>query len=105
MNKPEAKLEKVSLASMDVAAAKRDELKRCVGQLFPDVLTEGAIDFNRLKQVLGEWVASDKERFGLNWPGKAECMNIIQQPSVATLRPVREASVDFDTTENLFIEG
>ena len=96
MNKPEAKPEKMDLASMDVAEEKRDELKRCLGQAFPEVFAEGAIDFDQLKRVLGEWVDPGKERFGLNWPGKAECMKIIQQPSVATLKPVREESVNFD---------
>ena len=46
-----------------------------------------------------------KERYGMNWPGKADCFKIIQQPSIATLTPARDESVDFDTTENLFIEG
>ncbi|KQX41041.1 MULTISPECIES: site-specific DNA-methyltransferase [unclassified Ensifer] len=105
MNKPEAKPEKFDLASMDVAQEKRDELKRRLGEAFPEVFAEGAIDFDQLKRVLGEWVDPGKERFGLNWPGKAECMKIIQQPSVATLKPMRGESVDFDTTENLFIEG
>ncbi|WOV90287.1 MAG: site-specific DNA-methyltransferase [Candidatus Zeuxoniibacter abyssi] len=55
--------------------------------------------------MLGENVESDKERFGLQWHGKAECMRIIQQPSIATLKPARDKSSDFDKTENLFIEG
>ncbi len=97
--------EKMALTSMDVAGEKREELKRCLAGAFPEVFAEGAIDFDKLKRVLGEWVDSGKERFGLNWPGKAECMKIIQQPSVATLKPFREASVNFDGTENLFIEG
>lgn len=101
MNEPQ----KMELASMDVAEEKRDELKRCLGDAFPEVFAEGSIDFDQLKRVLGEWVDPGKERFGLNWPGKAECMKIIQQPSVATLKPVREESVNFDETENLFIEG
>ncbi len=105
MNKPENEPEKMSPASMDVAAEKRDELKHCLGQAFPDVFAEGAIDFDQLKRVLGEWVDPGKERFGLNWPGKAECMKIIQQPSVATLKPVSAESVEFGATENLFIEG
>lgn len=93
--------EKMELTSMDVAEEKREELK----QLFPEVFSEGKIDFDQLKRVLGDWVEPGKERFGLNWPGKAECMKIIQQPSVATLKPVREESVNFEETENLFIEG
>lgn len=97
--------EKMVLTSMDIADEKREELKRCLGSAFPEVFAEGAIDFEQLRRVLGDWVEAGKERFGLNWPGKAECMKIIQQPSVATLRPVREESVNFDETENLFIEG
>jgi adenine-specific DNA-methyltransferase len=84
---------------------KRDELKQCLDRAFPEVFAEGAIDFDQLRRVLGEWVDSGKERFGLNWPGKAECMKVIQQPSVASLRPVPEKSVDFDQTGHLFIEG
>jgi adenine-specific DNA-methyltransferase len=97
--------EKMALTSMDIADEKREELKRCLGSAFPEVFAEGAIDFEQLRRVLGDWVEPGKERFGLNWPGKAECMKIIQQPSVATLKPVREESVNFDETENLFIEG
>ncbi|MEQ9640396.1 MAG: site-specific DNA-methyltransferase [Alphaproteobacteria bacterium] len=100
-----AEPEKMELTSMDIAAEKREELKRCLGKAFPEVFAEGGIDFDQLKRVLGKWVEPDKERFGLSWPGKAECMRIIQQPSVATLRPAREESVRFDETENVYIEG
>jgi adenine-specific DNA-methyltransferase len=96
---------KMKLTSMDVSEEKRAELKLSLGQAFPEVFEEGRIDFDQLKRVLGEWVDPGKERFGLNWPGKAECMKIIQQPSIATLKPAREESVDFDKTKNLFIEG
>ncbi len=92
---------KVKLTSMDIAEEKRAQLKA----LFPDAFAENKLDFDQLKRALGEWVEPTKERFGLNWPGKAECMKVIQQPSVATLKPVRNESVNFDTTENLFIEG
>lgn len=90
---------------MDVAEDNREELKRSLGDTFPEVFSEGIINFDQLKRVLGEWVDPGKERFGLTWPGKTECMKIIQQPSVATLKPVRDESVNFDDTENLFIEG
>ena len=93
--------EKMKLTSMDMAEEKRARLKR----LFPEVFTEDRIDFEQLRRVLGDWVEPGKERYGLNWPGKAECMKIIQAPSIATLKPARDESVDFDTTENLFIEG
>ena len=99
------KAEKVDLRSLDVAAKNRGEVKRCIEEAFPEVFAEGGIDFEQLKRVLGEWVDPGKERFGLNWPGKAECMKIIQQPSIATLKPDLVQSVNFDDTENLFIEG
>jgi len=106
MNKPESiEPEKLGLESMDIAGEKREELKRALGRTFPEVFAQGSIDFDELRRVLGEWVDPGKERFGLNWPGKAECMKIIQQPSLATLKPAREDSVNFDETQNLFIEG
>ncbi len=97
MSKPD----KMKLESMDTVEEKRLRLK----SLFPEVFTEDKIDFDQLKRTLGEWVEPGQERFGLNWHGKAECMKIIQQSSVATLRPVRKESINFDDTENLFIEG
>ena len=93
--------EKMELTSMDVAQQKRQELR----QLLPEVFTEDRVDFEQLRRVMGDWVEPGRELFGLNWPGKAECMKIIQQPSVATLKPVRDESINFDETENLFIEG
>ena len=89
------------LLSADIAQEKRDALK----QLFPEVFTEDKIDFEQLRRVMGDWVEPGKERYGLNWPGKAECMKVIQAPSIATLKPARKESVNFDETENLFIEG
>lgn len=83
-----------------------DEQKGKLKALFPEVFTEGGkIDFDRLKLTLGEFVDVGKERYGMNWPGKADCFKTIQKPSMATLVPVRDESVNFDTTENLIIEG
>jgi adenine-specific DNA-methyltransferase len=94
--------EKLNLASADVVNGQKAKLR----ELFPEVITEGGkVDFERLKLTLGETVDTGKERYGMNWPGKAECFKTIQQPSVATLLPVRSESVEFDTTENLIIEG
>lgn len=97
--------EKLPLTSMDIAEEKRELLKQCLAAAFPEAAAEDKIDFDQLKRVLGEWVEPDRERFGLNWPGKAACMKVIQAPSVGTLKPCPEESVDWDTTENLFIEG
>ena len=75
-------------------------------RLFPEIRTEGGkLDFERLKLALGESVDVGKERYGMTWPGKADCFKTIQMPSLATLRPCPEESVNFDTTENLIIEG
>jgi len=94
--------EKFDLTSASISDAQRAKLRG----LFPEVFTEGGkIDFERLKRTLGETVDAGKERFGLTWPGKADCFKTIQQPSSATLRPARTESVNFDTTENLIIEG
>ena len=92
---------RMPLESMDVAEEKRQQLK----QLFPEVFNEDKVDFEQLQRVLGESIDTGKERYGLTWPGKADCMKVIQEPSRATLKPCREESVNFDNTENLFIEG
>jgi len=95
-------IEKLELTSPKIVDEQRQKLK----ELFPEVFTEGLkIDLERLKLTLGEMTDPGKERYGMNWPGKADCFKIIQQPSIATLTPSREESADFDTTENLFIEG
>ena len=97
--------EKMPLTGLDIAGEKREALRQALAHAFPEVFAEGRIDFDQLKRVLGDWVDSDRERFGLNWPGKAACMKVIQAPSVGTLKPCREESVDWDATQNLFIEG
>ncbi len=94
--------EKLDLRSLDIAAERRAELLR----LFPEVHTEGGkIDFERLRAALGEAIDTGRERYGLTWPGKAACAKTIQAPSMGTLLPVPGESVNFDTTENLIIEG
>ena len=94
--------EKLDLKSMGIAAERQAELLR----LFPEVRTEGGkIDFDQLKRALGEMVDGGRERYGLTWPGKAACFRTIQAPSLGTLRPARDESVNFDTTENVIIEG
>jgi len=73
--------------------------------LLPEAFSEDGIDFEVLRRSLGEWVESGAERFGLTWPGKAECMRVIQENSIGTLVPNVEESVDWDTTQNVIIEG
>ncbi len=71
----------------------------------PEVFKEGKIDCGTLKKTLGEAVSDENERYGLTWAGKSNCFRVIQEPTTATLKPVREESVNFDETENIFIEG
>ena len=95
-------LEHLDLGSLDIAAQRRADVLR----LFPEAATEGGKpDFDRLKLVLGESVDVGRERYGMNWPGKADCLKTIQAPSMATLRPCPEESMSFDTTGSLIIEG
>lgn len=95
-------IEKLDLRSHDIAADKITELLR----LFPEARTEGGrIDFDRLRLALGDTVDVGKERFGLTWPGKADCFKTIQAPGMGTLRPAPDESVNWDATENLIIEG
>ena len=93
---------KFDLSTGDIMAHRIDALRR----LWPEIVTEGnKIDIDRLRLALGELVDSGKERYGMHWPGKTDCIKTIQQPSRATLLPVEEESVSWDTTENLIIEG
>src|SRR5262245_48269044 len=97
-----AEPERLDLHSEDIAADKEAELLR----LCPEARTEGGkIDFDRLKLALGQTIDVGKERYGMNWPGKAECFRTIQIPSIGTLRPASDESVNFNTSGNLFIEG
>lgn len=74
-------------------------------QLMPEIFDEGKIDFEKLKATLGENITFSNERYVLNWAGKSDAFRVMQCPSSATLVPCKEESVDFDTTQNIFIEG
>ena len=73
--------------------------------MFPAAFTEGRVDFEVLKQLLGAAVDEREEKYGLNWHGKRRARQLALTPSTGTLRPCPEESVDWDTTQNLFIEG
>lgn len=74
-------------------------------ELFPEAVTEGRIDFEVLRQLLGDEVDDRDEKYGLNWNGKRRARQLALTPSLGTLRPCPEESVDWDTTKNIFIEG
>jgi adenine-specific DNA-methyltransferase len=85
-----AQPETLDLRSHDIAEDKKQALLR----LFPEIRTEdGKMDFERLKLAPDDMVDVGKERYGMNWPGKADCFKTIQAPSLGTLRPCREESV------------
>ena len=104
-------MDKLKMHTSDIA---EDNIKK-IGELFPSCLTERvneegktetAIDFDKLRQELSkEIVEGNQERYQFTWPGKREAMRLANTPSNLTLRPDREGSVDFDNTENLYIEG
>lgn len=73
--------------------------------LFPEVFTEGAVDFDALKQLLGGTVDERDEKYGLNWHGKRRARQLALTPSTGTLLPCADESADWDTTRNLMIQG
>ena len=74
-------------------------------QLFPEAFEEGKIDFDVLRQLLGDYVDDEEERYSFRWNGKGKALRLSQMPSTGTLRPCKEESKDWNTTENLYIEG
>ena len=87
--------------SMDILENNKEKIKK----IFPEVCCEDKIDFDKLKQVLGEYVDDDKERYNFTWNGKGRSLRLSQTPSLGTLRPCKEESKDWDSTQNLYIEG
>ena len=94
LNDPETK-------SADMLSGNIEQLRA----LFPEAFTEGKIDFEVLKQILGNAVDEREEKYGLNWHGKRRARQIALTPSTGTLRPCPADSVDWDRTQNLMIEG
>lgn len=94
-------MDKMNGMSMDLTRENIEKLK----ELIPNVVTEGKIDFDVLRTILGNEVDSSKEKYQFTWSGKAESIKLAQTPSTATLRPCKEKSKEWDTTENLYIEG
>jgi adenine-specific DNA-methyltransferase len=87
--------------SADLLAENIEHLKA----LFPEAFTEGKVDFDVLRQLLDGAVDEREEKYGLNWLGKRRARQLALTPSTGTLRPYPEESADWDTTQNLMIEG
>lgn len=95
------RLEEVSSHSLDITEQNIEKLK----ELFPEVLTEKKIDFDKLRLILGDEVETAPERYNFTWNGKKQVMQLAQQPTVATLKPNKAKSKNWDETQNLYIEG
>lgn len=74
-------------------------------ELFPEVVSEGKIDFKVLQDILGNEIEEEEEYYRFTWAGKAQARREAHKPSTGTLRPAIEESVDWDTTQNIYIEG
>ncbi len=94
-------MEKMNGESMNLLNENIEKLKA----LFPEIVTDGKIDFDMLKTLLGEEVDASNEKYSFNWVGKRNCIKFAQTPSTGTLIPCKEKSVDFDNTQNIYIEG
>ena len=81
------------------------ELANQIAELIPEAVADGKIDIEKLKEILGDDAATDRERFGLFWPGKRRALQSAQEPTSATFKPILEASKNWNSTKNVFIEG
>ena len=83
----------------------RTELAAQLAELVPEAIADGKVDVTKLTELLAEDAGSESERFGLFWPGKRRALKAAQEPTTATLKPCPDLSKDWETTQNVFIEG
>lgn len=96
-----SKIKRIDKESPDLLRENMERLK----ELFPGVVSEGKIDLSRLREILGDEVDDRPERYLFTWAGKRDAIRMLQAPSRATLVPAPEESVNFNETNNIFIEG
>ncbi|MGI6767944.1 MAG: site-specific DNA-methyltransferase [Bacilli bacterium] len=94
-------MDKLYGKSLDLEKLNIEKLK----ELFPQVVTEGKIDFDKLRLILGDEVEEEIEKYQFTWNGKSRSIKLAQTPSTGTLIPVKDESKNWDNTENLYIEG
>ena len=87
--------------SMNIEQTNLDKLR----SVFPECVSEGKLDIDKLLSLCGEYIDNDFEKYKFEWKGKVDCLRLAQKRSNGTLRPCPEESVDWDTTQNLYIEG
>jgi adenine-specific DNA-methyltransferase len=88
-----------------ISLTPQQEKLKALQELLPEVFAEGKIDWEKLKATLGEDINFSNERYVLNWAGKSDAFKVLQTPSTKTLIPAKDESINFDETENIFIEG
>ena len=93
--------EKLDGLSMDLEKVNMEKLK----SVFPECFSEGKLDIDKLLSLCGEYIDNDFEKYKFEWKGKSECLRLAQKRSTGTLRPCKEKSVNFDDTQNVYIEG
>ncbi|OGV74399.1 MAG: hypothetical protein A3B82_00060 [Methylophilales bacterium RIFCSPHIGHO2_02_FULL_57_10] len=98
---PNRRAEPVARTSAEIALDQLDRLR----EVFPGCVSEGKIDFEKLRAALGDEVDARPERYGFTWAGKRDALRLLQTPSRATLIPRSMESVNFEKTNNVFIEG
>lgn len=94
-------MDKLDGLTLDLESANKDKLRA----VFPECFTEGRLDIDKLLSLCGEYITDDFEKYEFKWKGKSDCLRLAQKRSTATLRPVPGDSVNWDTTQNLYIEG
>lgn len=94
-------MDKMDGMTMNIEQANVEKLRK----VFPEVFADGKVDFDKLQGLLGHYIADDKEKYSFSWKGKADSLRLAQKRSTGTLRPCKQESKNWDTTENLYIEG
>ncbi|MBE6512122.1 MAG: DNA methyltransferase, partial [Methanobrevibacter olleyae] len=92
---------KMSGGSKDIISENVIKIKK----LFPEIVIEDNIDFEKLKLLLGKDIETENERYNFSWPGKNQAIKESQRVSYGTLRPYKNESKNWETTKNLYIEG
>lgn len=87
--------------SMNMEQTNKEKLQA----VFPECFSEGVLDIDKLLSLCGEFISNDFEKYKFEWKGKTECLQLARKRSTGTLRPVKDESVNFDTTKNVYIKG
>ena len=101
MKKEKPSIERIERRSVNLIAEQVAKLK----EVFPEAVTESKVDFEKLRATLGDEIDERPERYSFNWAGKRDAIRLLQTPSRATLIPAPKESVNFEETNNVFIEG